>query len=214
MPKKVPNYAESCIYKLCCKNTLVKDVYVGSTTSFRKRKNQHKTACSNEKGKQYNYRVYSHIRSNGGWDNWDMIEVAKVKATDKRDLERVERTYIESLGATLNCSVPTRSAKERYIQNRPEKLEYEKRMYEKNKALKLARQKKYYERHRQEKLDYQKQYHESHKEHRQAYNKKYQAANKHRIMRKVTCECGAVVAHKNLRRHKGTQKHLLAMHDE
>ena len=160
------------------------------------------------------YAIHRYIRTNGGWDNWDMIEVAKVEATDKRDLERVKRTYIESLGATLNCSVPTKSAKERYIQNKAEKLEYQKTMYEKNKPLKLAYQKKYYEQHRQDKLDYQKQYHESHKEHRRAYNKKYRAANKHRIMRKVTCKCGAVVAHKNLRRHKGTQKHLLALDDK
>ena len=96
MPKKTPNYAQSCIYKLCCKNPLVKEEYVGSTTSFRKRKNQHKTVCTNEKDKRFHCRVYKHIRANGGWENWDMVEVAKVDAIDERDLERIERTYIES----------------------------------------------------------------------------------------------------------------------
>ena len=169
MPKKTPNYAQSCIYKLCCKNPLVKEEYVGSTTSFRKRKNQHKTVCTNEKDKRFNCRVYKHIRANGGWENWDMVEVANVDAIDKRDLERIERTYIESLGAALNCSIPTRSAKERYIQNRAEKLEY---------------QSKYYQDNTQAKFEYQ-----CNKERRQAYNKQYQAANKDRLMHKV-CKGG------------------------
>ena len=91
---------------------------------------------------KYNYPVYKHIRTNGGWDNWDMLEVAKVEATDKRDLERIERTYIESLDATLNCLVPTRSAKERYNENKAENVEY---------------QKKYYKAHKQEQLEYRKQ---------------------------------------------------------
>ena len=209
MPKKTPNYAQSCIYKLCCKNPLVKEEYVGSTTSFRKRKNQHKTVCTNEKDKRFNYRVYKHIRANGGWENWDMVEVAKVDATDKRDLERIERTYIESLGAALNCSIPTRSAKERYIQNRAEKLEYQKELYRKNKPRKLVYQRKYYQENTHAKLEYQQQYHQSNKERRREYNKQYQAANKDRIMQKVVCECGVVVAHKNLRRHKATRKHQM-----
>ena len=36
------NYENSVIYKLCCTDPTVTEVYVGSTTNFRKRKNQHK----------------------------------------------------------------------------------------------------------------------------------------------------------------------------
>ena len=36
------NYENSVIYKLCCTDPTVQDVYVGSTTNVRKRKNQHK----------------------------------------------------------------------------------------------------------------------------------------------------------------------------
>ena len=54
-----------------------------------------------------------------------------MEATDKRDLERIERTDVESLGATLNYTIPTRSAKERYAKNRTAKIE----LYQKEEAL-------------------------------------------------------------------------------
>ena len=178
MPKTTPNYAESCVYKLCCKNPLITEIYVGSTTSFRNRKNQHKTACTNEKGRQYNRAVYKHIRANGGWDNWDMVEVAKVEATDKRDLERIERTNIESLAATLNCNIPTRSAKERYAKNRTAKIEYQKKLYRKNRTAKIEYQKELYRKNRTAKIEYQRQYDQQHAKARREYQRQYYHANK------------------------------------
>ena len=74
----MPNYEKSSIYKLCCKNVDVKEIYIGSTTNFKRRKNAHKTSCNNEKGKKYNMNVYSFIRENGGWNNWSMILVEEV----------------------------------------------------------------------------------------------------------------------------------------
>ena len=90
----------SCVVH--CTDPTVKEVYVGSTTNFRKRKNQHNECCTNANSKQYYYPVYTHIRQNGGWDNWDMVQVAEVNATDKRELHATERQYVEQLGATLN----------------------------------------------------------------------------------------------------------------
>ena len=106
------NYENSVIYKLCCTDPTVEEVYVGSTTNFRKRKNQHKECCTNVNSKKHAYPVYNYIRENGGWENWDMVQVAEVNAKDKRALHATERRYVEQLGATLNRQAPTKTRKQ------------------------------------------------------------------------------------------------------
>ena len=82
------NYTKSIIYKLCCKNPEIKEIYVGSTTNFIKRKYKHKSACNNVKDKDYNYNIYKYIRENGGFSNWDMIEIEKHSCNDKNELHK------------------------------------------------------------------------------------------------------------------------------
>ena len=77
MPKKPIDYNNTIIYKIVCNNLDIKDVYVGHTTDFTKRKHQHKHICNNVNSKSHNFKVYNSIRENGGWDNWSMIEIEK-----------------------------------------------------------------------------------------------------------------------------------------
>ena len=83
MPKKAIDYSNCCIYKI---EHIDKDdlVYVGHTTNFTKRKNQHKSCCNNENNKHFNLKVYQMIRQNGGWNMFRRIEVEKYSCTDKR----------------------------------------------------------------------------------------------------------------------------------
>jgi len=121
-------YNKSTIYKLCCKDANITEIYIGSTTNFRLRKSQHKTACNNIKNPlKYNYKVYKFIRENKGFENWDMIEIEKVNATDKKDLEKNERRVIEELRPSLNCSIPHRTQKEYVIINADKIKEYDKK---------------------------------------------------------------------------------------
>ena len=106
-------YNNGTIYKLCCKDPTIKDIYVGSTCAFRRRKNAHKTDCTNENSKKYNLNVYQFIRDHGGWDNWDMIEIKQFNCETKRELETEERAVLEMLGGTLNSITPCRGRKER-----------------------------------------------------------------------------------------------------
>ena len=69
------NYQNSIIYKLCCKNVEVSEIYIGSTTAFKARKSQHKSNCNNENRAGYNCKVYKFIRENGNFQNWDMIQI-------------------------------------------------------------------------------------------------------------------------------------------
>ena len=114
-------YNNGIIYKLCCKDTTIKDIYVGSTCAFRMRKNSHKSSCTNENSKKYNLNVYKFIRDHGGWDNWDMIEIKKVNCDTKRELDKEERAVLEQLGGTLNTNIPTSTMKEIY-EKRSEKF--------------------------------------------------------------------------------------------
>jgi hypothetical protein len=118
MSSTVPNYSKTSIYKLCCKDPHITDIYVGHTTNFRNRKTQHKTCCNRETSHKHNLYVYQYIREHGGFENWDMIEICNIECIDKRDAERNERKYIEDLGASLNQNIPTRTIKEWLIDNK------------------------------------------------------------------------------------------------
>ena len=104
----MPNYNNSIVYKLCCKDVSVHEIYIGSTTDFTKRKSVHRHCCNNENSKQYNSHCYRFIRDNGGFDNWSMIQICVFDCENKRELETEERRYIELLGAKLNSNIPTR----------------------------------------------------------------------------------------------------------
>ena len=107
------NYNQSVIYKICCMNLDIHDIYIGSTTIFRNRKHNHKSACNNINDPDHNIYIYKFIRDNGGWDNWTMIQIESYNANDKRDLESRERYYIEQMKPTLNQRRPIITKKEK-----------------------------------------------------------------------------------------------------
>ena len=97
----MPDYSKSIIYKLCCKDPSITDIYIGSTTNFIERKCSHKNCCINKKSKKYNMNVYKFIREHGDWDNWDMVQIEiygvekKKRFTNKRKIldRRVKKFF-------------------------------------------------------------------------------------------------------------------------
>ncbi len=155
MPRLNTDYSKTIIYKIVCKNLEVKDLYVGSTTKFSTRKSQHKTICNTEKSKSHNFKVYKLIRENGGWDNWDMLEIEKFECKDGNEARARERFWYEQLGAKLNTCVPNRSVKEYRTdhiedakQYRLNHLEDAKKYRDEHKAAKKEYNKAYYAKHR------------------------------------------------------------------
>ena len=106
MPKESINYENTVIYKIVCRDLSVEDVYVGHTTNFAKRKNQHKKNCHNDKSKSYHLKIYETIRQNGGWNNWDMIEIEKFKCNDANEATARERFYYDKLQPSMNTIKP------------------------------------------------------------------------------------------------------------
>jgi hypothetical protein len=112
MPKRIIDYSKTIIYKIVCKDTEIKDVYVGSTTQFTKRKASHKNACHNKKNwYMYTLDVYLFIRLNGGWDNWEMIEIEKYPCKDGNEARARERYWYEQLPTKNMNSVSPQAKK-------------------------------------------------------------------------------------------------------
>jgi hypothetical protein len=112
MPKTPIDYSHTFIYKICCKDPTITDIYVGHTTNIVKRRYSHTNSCNNISHKDHNSYVYQFIRDNGGWDNWDMIVLIELTCKDKNEALREERKYLEELKATLNKRIPSRTEKE------------------------------------------------------------------------------------------------------
>tara|TARA_R110000787_G_scaffold12713_4_gene40859 strand:- start:562 stop:1005 length:444 start_codon:yes stop_codon:yes gene_type:complete len=88
------------IYKIYCKNSEIKEIYIGSSKKFKARKYKHKSDCNNENGISYNYKLYKFIRTNGGYENFDFEILLE---TDEDGIKKIEQEYIKELKPTLNC---------------------------------------------------------------------------------------------------------------
>ena len=103
MPKDDIDYSNTIIYKIFCNDKSINDVYVGHTTNFTNRKHSHKRACCNLNNK---LKIYNTIRQNGGWDNWNMVEIAKYNCSDNTEARIKEQQHYEELNSNLNSRPP------------------------------------------------------------------------------------------------------------
>lgn len=182
MPKKEINYSNTIIYKIVCRDLSVTECYVGHTTNFKQRKSHHKSAC-NGKGHNSTYKIYTIINSNGGWDNWDMVEVEKCSCNDINEAVARERHWYEQLNSKLNMKVPSRTAEE----------------YRSDTADIIAKRA----------MDW---YYENHlyaiQVRREHYNTHKDSINAKRNNKVVKCECGMVISSSNYTRHIKRAIHL------
>jgi hypothetical protein len=194
MPKDTINYSSTIIYKIVCKDLNITDLYVGHTTNFIKRKQSHKKNCKNPSSKSYNLKVYSTIRDNGNWDNWDMIEIEKYNCNDRNEAAARERYWYETLHAKLNIVYPQRSNKEYRIDNK-EKILLKKKEYRINNKEIIQ---EYRENNKEKNILYHVEYRKNNKEKLKEH--KYKICN---------CEiCGKDYTHNHKSRHEKTIFHL------
>lgn len=75
-----------------------KPIYVGSTKqTLLRRKSEHKYNYTNDRRKHYNYKIYQHIRSIGGWQNIKFREVSRYNNINKYLLEQRESELINKM---------------------------------------------------------------------------------------------------------------------
>jgi hypothetical protein len=183
MPRLPKNYANTIIYKVVCNDLSITDIYVGHTTNFTVRKTTHKNNCRNEKGKEYNTKVYTTIRANGGWENYTMVEVQKYPCKDATEARIKEREWFETLQARLNTISPQRSLsnEEYYFANR-ERI--------------LTRVHSYADSHKPEISERGK-----------SYKKKHKEEIRERRAKTFMCECGKETTFDHKSRHLRTLFH-------
>ena len=106
MPKIKIDYSNTIFYKIYCKDTSVKELYIGHTTNFVQRKYAHKQGCINDKSANYKCKLYNVMRNNLGWDNWNMTIIAFHNCEDLYSAKKQEQQYFEEYNATLNSIEP------------------------------------------------------------------------------------------------------------
>jgi len=193
MPRNPIDYSKCVIYKLCCKDPTITDIYVGHTTDKRTRKSNHRSRCNDENDKYYNFYVYQFIRDHGNFDNWEMIILEEYPCENINQARLRERYWLETLQATLNKNIPSRTIQQYREQNKEYFNEYNKQYREQNK-------------------EYFQQYREQNREYFNEYQKQYYEENKEYICEKarekIECECGGKYSRSHKLRHFKSKKHL------
>tara|TARA_R110000772_G_scaffold176358_1_gene288031 strand:+ start:287 stop:895 length:609 start_codon:yes stop_codon:yes gene_type:complete len=197
------DYSKGLIYKIVCNDIECKNIYVGSTISFKHRKTAHKTICNNKNSKKYNLKVYQTIRNNGDWDNWKMVLVEYYPCETKLELEKREREIYEELKADLNMIKPCISEKER----KENKKKHGKKWIDNNKEKIKEYQKEYQENNKEKEKEKRKQYRIKNKEKIKEYQKEY-------TQQKINCQCGSIIRKDIKLRHERTKKHIKYMEQQ
>jgi hypothetical protein len=132
MPKNPVDYSKTLIYKICCRDPTITDIYVGHTTNKTERKRLHRNKCNNQNFKDCNIYVYQFIRNNGGWDNWDMLVIEEYPCENMYEACLRERHWLETLHATLNTNIPSRTYQQWTDDNKEHLKDYKAKWYEDN----------------------------------------------------------------------------------
>jgi hypothetical protein len=178
------------VYKICCKDESVNDIYIGSTNQPATRKYQHKKACELTP----NRKVYKFINENGGWQNWEMVTLDEIDYKgDISILRRAERYWYDKLLPSLNNNQIIPSKEE--VNKR--RKDYSDKYYQKNKEHLKQVSIAYAKEHRQKTREYQKLYRIQNKD-----------AIRERFREKFECPCGGRYFYANKLRHNNTKKHL------
>ena len=113
MPLNNIDYSKTIIYKIVCNDLNIKDVYIGHTTDFIRRKQTHRKNCSQESSYKYNTKLYSFIRDNGGFNNFQMLMIETFECKNGNEARTRERYWYELLNANLNSCRPIQTERER-----------------------------------------------------------------------------------------------------
>lgn len=89
------------LYNIKCKDTKIREVYIGQTKNLDCRIRRHKEAYI----RYPNRKVYKFIRENGGWNNWEFEEV-KTLNDDSINPCMIERNILDENEKNLNTYKP------------------------------------------------------------------------------------------------------------
>jgi len=94
--------------------------YIGSTRDLKQRKQEHKKSCNSENSHNSNYKIYTTIRSNGGWDCCELTALEEFECETKQQAHIREEYWRREYKSLLN----TRKAYETEEEKKERNKEY------------------------------------------------------------------------------------------
>lgn len=215
----MPNYQNTIIYIIKCKDENITEEYVGHTTNIKLRIKNHKNICNNENHNYYNLKIYKIIRENGGWINWKVIEFEKYPCNNKtealnkeEEIRQLRNSKLNSNKAFLNDENKKEYNKQRYEENKEEILEQRKKYHENNREIILEKHKIYYQNNKDKHLEKCKEWVKNNKEKSNQYKLNYIYKNKDKISEKASekykCICGSCIRKDSKYKHERSPKHI------
>lgn len=178
------------MYKIVPKDSELKYCYIGHTINFSNRKKQHINNTSNENdNKHYHLKHYDVIRQNGGWNEWEMVEIEKFNGKTKLEARIREQELIDEYQANLNSLKAyisedhrkklKKQITEKYREENKELIKKQTKIYkEDHKEVISEQMKKYRAEHKAEIYKKNKEYREKNKEKHQHWQKEWTEKNK------------------------------------
>jgi|TARA_R110000851_G_scaffold216587_1_gene369547 Holliday junction resolvase-like predicted endonuclease len=142
------------VYEIKCKDSSIKDRYIGSSWDTDFREKQHKSMCNNINAHNYNTTIYKYIRENGGWDNFELVVIYTEECENLKERRILEQNFIDEYGGIeflLNemdavlSKVKEKERKDRWTKDNAERVKKTKsNWYQKNKELTKERSRQHY----------------------------------------------------------------------
>lgn len=183
------------MYKILPKNAAFDYCYIGHTNNFAFRKQQHMAPCIDTSHSKAHIKLYETIRSNGGWDEWEMIELEKFNGKTKVEARIREQELIKEHNATLNMlsayiteeerKATKKAITEKFREENKEYLKEQTKKYkEEHKEVIAQQMKKYREENKDAIYQKTKEYRENNKEKHQEWQKVWRENNKELLKEK------------------------------
>ena len=206
----VSKYSKGKIYKIVSDHC--DEVYIGSTIQpLERRISDHESGFKHfmEYGKKYccSFEVLQY-------GDYIIEKIEEYPCNTQQELCRREGFFVRKL-ICVNDQIPGRTSQEHYIDNK-ERILARNRLYRENNIEMVREKKKIYHENNKEKLSKQKKiYRDNNKVKKSKTDKLYRENNKETInarkKARKTCECGSVVGHDIMARHRKTKKHISLM---
>jgi hypothetical protein len=177
------------MYKIYPKNFNLNYCYIGHTNNFNFRKRHHRLPCIDINHSKSHIKLYQVIRENGGWDEWEMVELEKFNGKTKLEARMREQELMKLHNANLNMlnayitederKATKHAITEKYREDNKELLKQQTKKYKEDHKEIIAEQMKKYRAENKEKINEKtREYRENNKEKHQEWNRVWREKNK------------------------------------
>tara|TARA_R110002126_G_scaffold289927_1_gene445907 strand:+ start:539 stop:853 length:315 start_codon:yes stop_codon:yes gene_type:complete len=101
----VTDYSKTYIYSLEPITNINKELFILYSSDVERRWSTHKYCSTNSKAAEYNRRIYSFIRCNGGIENWTYKLLKFITCKNREEAELLLDLFIIDLRKNSECTI-------------------------------------------------------------------------------------------------------------